>query len=451
MAKNSIKDYFLSIVQKVRGGDQKILINNVSVRPIQRQTQDIQKWRTAIQQAEGYAQQRTQLFELFEDLLLDGYLRSVIRKRIDQVTNRELQFVKADGTVVEDVTTLVHKTYFEKLLTEIMNAKFWGHSLVELLWPAPGDELPGETILIPRRHVKPRWGIVTENAYDTQGVEYRKKPFADNIIEVGEPEDLGLLMAAAQYVIYKRGNFGDWAEFAEIFGIPFRWASYNNEQSRQVLETALENAGPAGYVVAPTDADLKFLSGNTTGNGSDVFRFLRQACNEEIAYTILGNTMTTMEARSSGYAQSETHAEGEGDLNASDRRYLLRVLNEKLAPYLERLGYDVAGGHWRFNEEERLSLAQRIDVDLKVATQVPIGESYWYERYGIPRPDPGDIREDEEGGDETGGPGDGGAGDEGPRRQGDSEMDDEEEEEEAMPAQLSAQGKRRKKSLPGPH
>ena len=45
-------------------------------------------------------------------------------------------------------------------------------------------------------------------------------------------------------MIYKRGGFGDWAEYAEIFGMPFQVAKYNNydEATRQELIRALEQS-----------------------------------------------------------------------------------------------------------------------------------------------------------------------------------------------------------------
>jgi len=392
--KINIKDRMLNLLQKVAGG-KKILINNVKVAPPHRISQDISKWRNAIQQAESYSQQRKKLYDLYEDIMLDGYLRSVTQRRINRATNQKWVFCLPDGTEVEEITQLASRSYFEDLLTYTMQQKFWGHSLMELMWPTPGEEEDGKTLLIPRKNVKPRWQIVTENAFDLQGVQYTKAPFRNNVIEVGGPEDLGLFMSVAQYVIYKRGNFGDWAEFAEIFGIPFRWATYNNEQSRLILEEAMDKAGPAGYVVAPDDAKLDFINGDVTGNGSSVFRFLRQACNEEIGLAVLGNTMTSIESRAGGYAQSETQADAEDDLTTSDIRFCMRQLNEKLVPYLRRLGYPVADGYWKVNDEqEELSLKDRIEVDLKVSEKVPVGNSYWYETYGIPKPEAGDLPEE---------------------------------------------------------
>lgn len=384
--RSNFKNRFQSIMQKITGvGSTKILVNKVTVRPPRRQSQDIQSWRLAMKQAEGYSQQRKQLYDLYQDLLLDGYLIGVTEKRVENITNTPLVFVQ-DGKEIDEVSKLMTTSYGECLLKEIMNSKFWGHSLIELLWPAFNSKEKGKSMLIPRKNVKPRWGIVTNEEFDMEGVEYRKKPFDWKTIEVGEPENLGLFLTVAQYVIYKRGNFGDWAEFATIFGIPFRHATYNNEQSRQALEEGLEKAGPAGYMVTQDGTDLKIISGNPSGNGSDVFRFLRNACNEEIAYTILGNTMTTMEAKSSGYAQSKTHQDTETDKTESDRQFVLRVLNEQLIPYLEKMGYPVSKGAFQFKDEDKLPLNERIDVDLKVSEKVAIADDYWYETYGIPKP-----------------------------------------------------------------
>lgn len=368
----------------------KIIVNQVEVRPIQRKSQNIQTWRNAIIWAEGPNQQRQELYDLYTDMLSDGHLYDAIDKRIKAVSNRPLTFM-VKGKEDEDIKELTTTSYFRTFVKEVIKSIFWGHSLLELYWPAKGTDTPGETLLIPRGNVKPRFGIVTKHNWETTGIPYRDIP---NVVEVGDKEDLGLLMPAAQYVIYKRGNFGDWAEFAEIFGMPFRWATYQNESSREVLKQALSEAGSAGYVVAPMDANIQFLNTNTQ-NGSEVFSNLRSACNEEISITILGNAMTTTEAKSSGYAQSNTQKEVQEEKHKDDRAVLLSILNEKLRTYLGTLGYAVEGGKFLFEEEETMSLTERLNIDLKVSEKVPVGRTYWYERYKIPVPKPGDIEEED--------------------------------------------------------
>lgn len=360
--------------------EKNIVINTVDVRPIVRQSQDIQKWRNALITAEGYSQQRAQLYDLYADVLLDGFLKRLLAKRIESITNCNLTFT-IDGEGQDDIIDLTRNSFFQTAISEALNSKFYGHSLLELNWGAPRSN-KGATVLIPRKHVKPRFKIVTKDHWSIEGLDYMKYK---HVIEIGTAEDLGDLLEAAQYVIYKRGAFGDWAEYAEVFGMPFRWATYNNEQSRVVLETALAQAGSAGYVVAPQDAQLQFLSGSTA-QSNDVFKALREACNEELSITILGNSMTTTEAKSSGYAQSKTHADGQMELHKADRKFILQFLTEKITPYLASIGYKVADGHWDFVENETLTLAERVSIDMQLAQKIDIGDEYWYEKYKIPMP-----------------------------------------------------------------
>ncbi|MBV6442743.1 MAG: hypothetical protein EPGJADBJ_04467 [Saprospiraceae bacterium] len=378
-----------------------VVINHVTVRPVNRQSQDIQKWRTALIAAEQDYQQRTLIYDLFADILLDGRLKALMFQRIARITNTPLTF-KVNGKPVDDVEALAKKRFFRKFIQEALNARFWGHSLMELYWPVPDSDCKGVTNLIPRKHVKPKKGIVTKNSWDMEGLPYRQPPYSRFCIEVGEPDDLGLILEACPHVIYKRGGFGDWAEFAEVFGMPFRWATYNNEPSRAILEEALAQAGSAGYVVAPEDAQLQFFNPTAGSQSNDIFRFLIDACNQELSITILGNTMTTTEAKHSGYAQSETQMKTQDEVHADDRAFVLSVLNEDLVPYLASLGYQVEGGEFAFEDGDGLSLTERLNIDTRIhGIGVPIGMNYWYDKYGIPKPEgdeltPGDDQDESE-------------------------------------------------------
>ena len=390
-----LKNNFLSLASGMGFRPQNTVINHVTVRPVNRQSQDIQKWRSALKTAEQESQQRQAIYDLYSDILLDGRLKALINQRITRITNTPLIFHNK-GKRIDLVTDLTKYSFFRDFLTETLQARFWGHSLQELYWPAPGEK-KGVTNLIPRKHVKPKFGIVTRQQFDMTGLPYREAPYNEYCIEVGKPDDLGRILEACPYVIFKRGGFGDWAEFAEVFGMPFRWATYNNEQSRQILETALSQAGAAGYVVAPEDAKLEFHNPTAGGQSNDIFRFLIEACNQEISVTILGNTMTTTEAKHSGYAQSETQWKTQDEIHKDDRAFVLTVLNERLNDYLLSLGYPVRKGEWCFEDGDGLSLKERLDIDIQIAGQgVPIAMDYWYDKYMIPKPKPGEVTQIEQ-------------------------------------------------------
>jgi SPP1 gp7 family putative phage head morphogenesis protein len=62
------------------------------------------------------------------------------------------------------------------------------------------------------------------------------------------------------------------------------------------------------------------------------------------------------------------------------------LLNWELKDRLMRLGYPVKDGRFAFDVTVGLPLEKRIEVDKKVAEQVDVPESYWYDTYGIPMP-----------------------------------------------------------------
>jgi hypothetical protein len=54
--------------EKALKPEEGIVIQNIIIRPVQRITQDIQKWRSAMQTAEGVTQYRTTLYDMYSDV-----------------------------------------------------------------------------------------------------------------------------------------------------------------------------------------------------------------------------------------------------------------------------------------------------------------------------------------------------------------------------------------------
>jgi phage gp29-like protein len=192
-------------------------------------------------------------------------------------------------------------------------------------------------------------------------------------------------MKAAQYVIYKRGGFGDWAQYCELFGMPFRVAKYEgyDEKTRQELETALKEAGSAAYMVIPKEAEINFVQGNHTGTAVH-YEVLVNSCNKELSKLILGQTMTTEE--SGAYAQAKIHLEVEKEIHFADKLFVKNILNEKLLPLLKKHGIVQGHGKFGFQEIENIDKKTRLDMDLRLAEKIAIDDDYFYETYQIPKP-----------------------------------------------------------------
>ena len=355
------------------------VVNQLLVRPVVRGFNDIGTWRSSIRRAD--IGNFSSLFNLFEDMLLDGILQRSMNKRIEAVTNADLIFTDSAGKEVDAITDLIDSSMFEEMLKEIMKSKFWKFSLLEFDFTKGFHFKP-----IPRKHVNPVRKEVLRQENDERGIPYADNP---NIVQIGDEKSESILMIVAQYVIYKRGGFGDWAQFVELFGMPQRIGKYNSfdEQSRIMLIRAFEEAGSAPYVVVPKESEIETttLSGSTNGALYDDFR---KACNEEMLITVLGQILTTISGDKGARALGDVHKEVEEGLNKADKRFVQRVLNEIILPLLEARGYPVKGGKFRFPEAEK---ELSVDDVEKLNDMIDIPASFIYKKFSVPVPEEGET------------------------------------------------------------
>lgn len=366
------------MAEKKNKTDKDVFVNYVNVRPINRRSLDIQAWRNAIKAAEAYMRNRVKLLDIYEEVLLDGHLKSLVEKRINAITNIQLRFFDNNQKEDNEINNIINKSYFEKLLQEIIKAKLYGYTLCELDWSTE-EGYKNTTHSIDRRHVRKEEGIVVKMPFDSEGVSFTDHPFALFV----DTKNHGLLAQAAQYVIYKRNNNADWAEYNEIYGKPYAQGKYNNPDTADLLTEAFEKAGFDAYMVAPDDAEIT-LHSPSSQSSTTVFKDFRDVINEELSILILGQNLTSKVSEGS-YAAGKMHHEVEQSIHDTDREFVIRILNEKLIPVLQNLGYK-ADGEFKFIDTDDIPLKDRIMIDMQVANLVPVDDDYFYETYNIPRP-----------------------------------------------------------------
>jgi|GEM_PF-6956355 len=124
------------------------VLQQLVVKAPQRRSADVGTWRTALRSADN-GRVKT-LYDLFDDLLLDGVLSDAMQKRIDAVCNSELSFTNADGEEVEDITNLIDTLGFEDMLREILKQRFYGRSGFAMEFPVDGGLI---VHAIPAKHI----------------------------------------------------------------------------------------------------------------------------------------------------------------------------------------------------------------------------------------------------------------------------------------------------------
>ena len=364
------------------------LIHDLTIVSPDRSRKDVQNLKNAVVSGEQiHFPNRVLLYDLYHDVWsMDGFLRGIIGKRIDTVLNKKLKFKDKDDKEVDDITKLMRSKSGRELITKILESIIWGISGVEF---KVGKKFEWEEI--PRKHIKPEKGIITKSQYGNSaenGFEIKNLPFA---WVVGKKNDLGLLLACSLYAIYKRGNFGDWAQYVEIFGQPVRIMEYDayDTKTKEELRGILNESGNSLAMMIPKQASFQMLDGKQSNGDGQLQLTFKDACNAEMAIAILGNTETTSSSTSSGYAQSKEHGEQQDEITASDLIFVENCLNsEHFLTILKSYGYAVEGGKFEYDLDINLAkLKLRLEIDNIVSTKVPVADDYWYDTYRIPKPE----------------------------------------------------------------
>ena len=313
---------------------------------------------------------------------MDTHLTCVIEKRKNAVLCSDIEF-RRNGKPDDAVNEQIRSPWFNRLVGDIIDAKFWGFSLCQFY--REGEWVDYD--LIPRKHVDPVRRIILRHQTDIVGLPWEN--YSD-LLFIGSPDDLGLLAKAAPWVIYKRNTTGDWSQFSELFGMPIQEYVYNSddEQSRQRAIEDAANIGSLAQFFHDEDTKLNFIeAGNKTGS-ADVYERLCERCNNEISKLVLGNTLTTESSENGTQALGTVHKKVEDKVAEADKRYLLDVLNYDMADIFARMGIDTAGGNFCFPEKKEIDPTAKVNILTQIARQfdLPVSDDYLYEEFGIEKP-----------------------------------------------------------------
>jgi hypothetical protein len=363
-----------------------LVVNEIRTVQARRGNKDIQSFKNSLQSAESvFNPQRILLYDMYDDVVLDGHLTGIIGKRTDALLNKHIYFQNAKGERMPEMNHLIESLAFRECLKKRFESIFYGISGIEFV---PGAVFSWKEIN--RKHIIPSTTQIVFDQYAMTGIDYST---LDNVLVTGNEKDLGLLLKCSPYIIYKQGNWGDWSQYIEIFGQPVRVIYYDTYDNRTKMELkqVLEDSGSSLAMMIPKQAQFELKDGKQSNGDGKLQESFKNSLNQELSIIILGQTETTTSSSSSGYAQSKTHSDQQFEITKNDMAILKSWLNEeKFLNVLASYGYPVQGGKFVFEKEYDLDkLKVRLDIDNVVATKVVIEPEYWYETYGIPIPKTG--------------------------------------------------------------
>lgn len=323
-----------------------------------RAQKDIANWRSALNAAERVENPaRYLLYEIYREIILDAHLYGEIELRKHKTKQSRYNLLNPNGDSDEERTNLFRKPWFFELMGYLLDARFYGHSLVQIdeVLPLSGGNggIQGVT-LIPRAHVEPKQGLLLRQYTDTKGIAYREERAWRNwLIETPENRSLGLLNHAAPHALYKRFAQGAWSEFSELFGMPLRVGKTNVRDTEMVaqMEDMLRRMGSSAFAVIDEQEELQFIE--TAKSKGEVFDGLIKLCDAQVSKLISGAIIG-----GAGEGGSRSKEEVGERLNTAvveaDKDWLAGIINQRLLPVLIAHGYPVQGFTFAWEEQKDL-------------------------------------------------------------------------------------------------
>ena len=220
---------------------------------------------------------RKPLYDIYRDVDADLHLSGCIEQRKGFVMSRSFKIVGADGKEVEDAAHYFNQAWFRPADETVARFRLLGplahrarrHShrrgRLHLL-------RRGETHTAQTRHTRIRTGRNDLGQDWTTGLEYRRAPFTDWLIEAGQPDDLGLFLKAATQTIPKKNALAFWDTFAEIFGMPMRIAKTTTRDEKELakMEKMMDSMGASLWGVFQEGTEIEVVE-STKGDAFNVY------------------------------------------------------------------------------------------------------------------------------------------------------------------------------------
>lgn len=339
--------------QNAKVGKQRKIYTDLVEKSVSLTRQDIAKWKTAWRNALNADNPvRYQIYNLYDtDVVQDALITSQIENRIQATLGANFNLTNEGGDVDEELTGIHQNTeLFGEIIKQIINTRFFGHSLIEFDWNATGESLTVN--LIPRQNVLPTKGTVLKDYSEEKGIQYRELPeYGTWLLEFGKNDDLGLLNKAVPHVLFKKFAQSCWSELAEIYGIPPRVYKTDTQDPQALArgKRMMTDMGAAAWFIIDTTEEFEWAKGVST-NG-DVYNNLIRLSDNQISLLIQG-AIIGQDTEHGSYGKD---AAGQNLLNSlvlADMALVEMYMNSKVMPALAAIGVVPAGTRFRFEVAE---------------------------------------------------------------------------------------------------
>jgi phage gp29-like protein len=332
---------------------------------------------------------------VYEEIEGDPKVTAVIEQR--STTVEDLLWEIDRGKAKSREAKLIEKVFKDldvrKATEDIMETPFYGYTILEIIWKQIGGYyLPVQLINRPRE-----WFVF---GYQKNELRFRSKAHS---IE-GEPVNMNQFLVV-QYrssyknpygkpilskcfwpVTFKRGGMKFFIMFVEKYGMPWvigKQPRGQGEVAANQLVGILMNMVQDAVAVIPDDASVDIKEPGGKGQSADIYKYLRDACNEEIALAALSETLTTQVGDKGSYAASKTHGDRLDRIGGKDQYMTENTFNELIKKI-----YDI---NFTSSSRAEFIMYPEEDVDKDMAdrdkvlteTGIKFTKDYYKKYYGL--------------------------------------------------------------------
>lgn len=344
--------------------------------------------------------------QVLEGLMADAHVTSVVQTRKLGTLRRGFRF-KAGSIHDEEPTAEAERLRRDlledlervdlyNLISEILDAPYYGFTPVEILWRADRGRLRiADLVAKPRKW----FGFDNENrarfvAIDNPEGElppFAKFVFARHFPTYENPYGLRLLSRCFWPVTFKRGGIKFWVTFAEKYGMPFLFGRYPKGTTPSEKKELLDNLHSMvqdAVAIGPEGSTLELIEGGGKSSGA-TYKSLVAAMDGEISKAVMGQTLTAETSERGGaYSQSKTHEAVLEVYREADEK-LVKTAMEDIGWYYGQVnapGVPTPVFSWWEEEDPQAGFAER-DKTLSEGGRFRFTKKYYMRRYAFQEDD----------------------------------------------------------------
>lgn len=311
---------------------------------------------------------RSRLIDQYESCYIqNAHLQGTIATLFSQLIGKRYMLAKEDanGKMIRDPeqSKICQGSQFEKIIRAIIEAKFYGYSLIEIMPEIdPETGLLKEVNSIERRNVLPdqrrviqRWGQWSPG-WDLDAEQYRH-----NYILVNSG-DFGIFAATTPNILAQKYTLSNWVNFSHTYGQPIIHGKTGAEDndSRKRLARKIASAAQNKVLVTGKEDEIDIKT-FTMSNSEKIYQSLVEHVDKENDSLILGSE--SMAGGTQSYVGStKAHENIYRQRILSYRTYIENVMNEQVMPVLRYWGLVTEDVYFRYMNKVEMSDENKIKL-----------------------------------------------------------------------------------------